>query len=227
MLKLIKYLSYRRIDTCPFLKRICDVFRRAVPWSTVDSLSDTPQSLKTEGSCPILGCENTQLDLSIMSFGFAIGDFIATGELCWRLYREVYEVAKGAPAEVQALHRELSDMSNVIKALVEDVKQPGSAIAEAGADRVSLANSVMDRTKEILQGLEELLKNYDILKVPRNGTQKRMFVKRMWSSMKYSSSVGKINELRSKVQFTVIEAKVIMLTEHSLCIKMVSSRFCF
>ena len=137
-----------------------------------------------------------------MSFGFAIGDFIATGELCWKIYRQVYEVSKGASAEVQALHKELSNMSNVIRALVEDVKEPNSAVAQAGSDRIQLTNDIMERTMETLGNLQNLLKKYDLLRSPSNGGGRKLstLIRRNWDKIKYTKEVRTINDLRSKVQ---------------------------
>lgn len=49
-----------------------------------------------------------------MSFSFSIGDFIAVGDLAYRLYRDVYEVARAAPAEVRELERELERESSML-----------------------------------------------------------------------------------------------------------------
>jgi len=138
-----------------------------------------------------------------MSFGFAIGDFIAAGELCWKIYRQVYEVSKGAPAEVQALHKELSNMSNVIRALVEDVKEPNSAVAQAGSDRIQLTNDIMQRTMETLGSLQNLLKKYDLLRSPSNGGGRKLstLIRRNWDKIKYTKEVRTINDLRAKVQW--------------------------
>ena len=38
-----------------------------------------------------------------MPFGLGIGDFIATGELAERLYKEIIQVARQAPEEVKDL----------------------------------------------------------------------------------------------------------------------------
>ena len=134
-----------------------------------------------------------------MSFGFGIGDFLATGELCWKIYREVYEVARDAPAEVKSLHKELSDMSNVIKALIEDVNNPDSSIAQAGPDRVQLTNDIMKRTKDILDSLELLLKKYDLFSSGKADRRKSLFI-RYWSQIRYAKDARTINDLRAKVR---------------------------
>lgn len=131
-----------------------------------------------------------------MSLGFSIGDFITTTELCWKLYRQVYQVAKNAPAEVQSLEKELSGMQNVLRAIVEDVQNPGSPIAQAGADRVQLTNDIMHRTREVLDSLQKLLKKHDF----KNADSRKLMLKRYWDQIKYAKEVRTIDGLRAKVQ---------------------------
>ncbi len=77
-----------------------------------------------------------------MSFGFAIGDFIATGELAHGLWREIYMVARAAPEELKSLSAELSVFSQSIDLLVEQAGNPESILVQAGEDRVQLVNAV-------------------------------------------------------------------------------------
>jgi hypothetical protein len=46
-----------------------------------------------------------------MSFGFAVGDSIAVGQLAQSLYKDVYLVARGAPEEVRLLVSEVAILS--------------------------------------------------------------------------------------------------------------------
>lgn len=45
-----------------------------------------------------------------MAFGFGVGDFIAAGELTWRLYRDCFLIARGAPQEFRMLVDELKTL---------------------------------------------------------------------------------------------------------------------
>lgn len=67
----------------------------------------------------------------VMPFGFGVGDFIAVGELSWKLYRSVYQVARDAPPEIKSLAQELSNLSTLVRALHEDALQEESALAQA------------------------------------------------------------------------------------------------
>ncbi len=66
-----------------------------------------------------------------MSFGFALGDFLAVGNLAWKLYRDCYKVARGAPQEFQLLVTEISTLSNSLTILQEEVKNPESTLVQA------------------------------------------------------------------------------------------------
>ncbi|RYP40324.1 hypothetical protein DL767_001781 [Monosporascus sp. MG133] len=111
-----------------------------------------------------------------MSYGFGVGDFVAVGELCWKLYRNVVQVARDAPKEIRSLQQDLSSLSNVIKALQEDATQPGSAIAQASPDRVGLGKDLLARTEEVLRRLEKLAGKYELLQQPRDASTARPVV---------------------------------------------------
>ncbi len=57
-----------------------------------------------------------------MSFGFALGDFLAVGNLAWKLYRD---------QEFQLLVTEISTLSNSLTILQEEVKDPESTLVQA------------------------------------------------------------------------------------------------
>ena len=77
-----------------------------------------------------------------MSFGFAVGDFIAVGQLAQSLYKDVYLVARGAPEEVRLLMSEIAILSHSIDLLIEEVKSPTSTLILAGESRVNMVNEV-------------------------------------------------------------------------------------
>jgi hypothetical protein len=64
-----------------------------------------------------------------MSLGFSLGDFIATGDLAHRLYKDVYIIAREAPEAVQQLLKELPVLHQSIEILIQQVQDPGSIIA--------------------------------------------------------------------------------------------------
>ncbi|KAL1615078.1 hypothetical protein SLS56_011943 [Neofusicoccum ribis] len=129
-----------------------------------------------------------------MSFGYGV-------ELCFKLYRQVYQVAKGAPEELRSLQVELSEMTNIIKALTEDLQQPSSAIAQAGPDRLSLMNQIMGRTNEVLRSLDGISKKFDVFRPSPNGTRKSNVLRRNWNKFQYAKEVRTINDLRAKLSY--------------------------
>lgn len=56
-----------------------------------------------------------------MSLGFGIGDFIAIGNLAWKLYKDYYSVFRKAPKEIELIKDELRNLNNTIRVLRDDV----------------------------------------------------------------------------------------------------------
>ena len=134
-----------------------------------------------------------------MSFGFGIGDFIAVGDLCWKLYTKVYKVSRDAPEELRGLSQELGNLSNTIAMLVEELKAEESCLARSGDARLRFVHRMVLQARETLQKMERLSKKYAGLQ-DRNaagGTHGTFRI--LWDKLKYSSEVHSINDLRSKV----------------------------
>src|SRR5579862_5893933 len=98
-----------------------------------------------------------------MSFGFAIGDFIAVGDLAWRLYQSCYMVARDAPQEFQALKSELSNLHSSLKILIEQAENPDSILAEAGETRIRMVTEMVLGIRETLKKLEAVAVKYGLL----------------------------------------------------------------
>lgn len=127
-----------------------------------------------------------------MAFGFAVGDFIAVGNLVWTLYRDCYAVARGAPQEFQQLLGEISTLSNSLKMLQEEVTNPDSILVRAGEDRVRMVNEMVSRINITLKELQKVAKKYKVL---RDGSKR----KRIWEKFKWSVEFTSIDSLRNKV----------------------------
>lgn len=64
-----------------------------------------------------------------MSFGFPIGDFIAVGELSWRIYRS----CKGSTKEFHEISREALTIHTVVKELQDELgTEQARCATEAG-----------------------------------------------------------------------------------------------
>ncbi|KAL6805508.1 hypothetical protein J3E68DRAFT_433493 [Trichoderma sp. SZMC 28012] len=134
-----------------------------------------------------------------MSFGFGIGDFIAVGELCWKLYSQVYKVARDAPEELRGLNQELGNLHNTIQLLVEELKDEDSVLKRSGDVRINLVNRVMSQSKETLQKMQQLSTRYAELQTPAKGQGKRLNPRIYWDRLKYSQELHTINDLRAKI----------------------------
>ncbi|KAK0513396.1 hypothetical protein JMJ35_004382 [Cladonia borealis] len=127
-----------------------------------------------------------------MSFGFAISDFIAVGQLAWTLYRECYQIARGAPMEFSLLVSELSTLSNSITILQEEVKDPKSTLTRSGNDRIRMVNEMVAGIEETLKRLKKVASKYDIL---GSGSK----TKHIWAKLKWSAEFSSIDRLRNKL----------------------------
>jgi len=135
-----------------------------------------------------------------MSLGFAIGDFIAAGELAHRLWTEIYLVARAAPEEVKSLLVELSGFRQAIDLLVEQAGNPESILVQAGENRVQLVNTMIEVAYGTLLKLEVLSKKHQPV-----GDKSLSKFRRGLKKLLYTSDASTINSLRSKVllQITV------------------------
>ena len=109
-----------------------------------------------------------------------------------RLYRDCYEIARGAPQEFHLLVGEISTLSNSLKILQEEIKDPTSTLVQAGEDRVRMINEMVSRVGETLKLLEKVAKKYEIL---GSGSKRRQ----LWARFKWSVDFSKIDALRNKV----------------------------
>ena len=100
-----------------------------------------------------------------MSFGFAVGDFLAVGNLCWKVYKK----CKDAPGNYAELSGEVSYLYTVIKETEEMLSQQ-SLTAKQQAGLATCRQGCED----VLQNLNNLLIKYESL-----GTQSQRTFDRM------------------------------------------------
>ncbi|KAL6700962.1 hypothetical protein J3F84DRAFT_344450 [Trichoderma pleuroticola] len=134
-----------------------------------------------------------------MSFGFGIGDFIAVGELCWKLYSQVYKVSRDAPEELRGLNQELGNLHNTIQLLVEELNDEDSVLKRSGDVRINLVNRVMSQAEETLKKMQQLSKRYAELQAPTKGRERRLNPRIYWDRLKFSQELHTINDLRAKI----------------------------
>ena len=84
-----------------------------------------------------------------MSFGFSVGDFLAVGQLSWKVYKK----CKDSPGKYKELSTEVGALHNVMKETEELLSQQ------------NLNRQQENRLLECQQGCEDILKNLDRLLV--------------------------------------------------------------
>lgn len=133
-----------------------------------------------------------------MSFGFAIGDFIAVGELAHKLYKDVYKVSRSAPAEIQELAKELSVLSTSLQLLTEEAQDPQSVLVRSGESRLNMVKEMISNTKETLTKLEAYAKKHELL---TDSTTSRPLLRRTWDKIKFSKDASTVNSLRARISY--------------------------
>lgn len=129
-----------------------------------------------------------------MSFGFGVGDFLAVAELSWNLYRYCYIVARGAPQDFQLLLHEITVLSQSIKLLQEEAKDPNSTLVRSGEDRIRMVKEMIIRVEVTLRELKTHAEKYANL-----GDVKRAKRKQFWEKFKWSVDASSLDSLRNKV----------------------------
>lgn len=120
-----------------------------------------------------------------------IGDFIAVGELCWKLYSQVYKVSRNAPEELRGLNEELGNFHNSIQLLLEELKNKDSILSNSGEVRNGIVRQIMLHSGETLNDMLELSKRYPDLQTPSTAQGKRRRLLIYWDRLKFSQEVNK------------------------------------
>ena len=121
-----------------------------------------------------------------MASGFAIGDFVALGNLAWNVYKE----CKTASIEFQEARNEVLSLHTAIRELHDEVDNKDSILNRAGFGRKQELDGLMRNCSDVLGQLEQLLTRYRSL-----GTKH----KRTWDRLKFGSEG--LQEIRSKLMF--------------------------
>jgi Hsp70 protein len=107
-----------------------------------------------------------------MSFGFAIGDFVALGKLAWGLYKQ----CKGASAEFAEICNEVLSIHTALRELEDEAQNEDSILNRAGGGRQKELNNIVQNCTEALRQLESLVTRYRSL-----GTSQ----KKVWDRIKF------------------------------------------
>ena len=121
-----------------------------------------------------------------MSFGFAVGDFLAVSSFAWTLYRS----CKGASGEFEEVSREVITLHTGIKELEEDARNPESLLNREGINRKSELEILLRNCMIVLRELQRLVIKYKSL-----GTNH----KRAWDRVKCGTEG--VQSIREKLTF--------------------------
>jgi hypothetical protein len=91
-----------------------------------------------------------------MSFGFAVGDFVALGRLSGSLYKQ----CKGASAEFAAVCNEVLSIDTALRELEDQAQNEDSILNHAGKERQKELNNIVQNCTEVLQELEAMVTRY-------------------------------------------------------------------
>jgi hypothetical protein len=135
-----------------------------------------------------------------MSFGFSIGDFIAAGELAFRVYQTVYMVAKNAPEAVKKLRDELAILSGAISILKGEVETPNSLVNNAGEMRKNMVTELIKNILSTLVELEGLLRKHTGISSEESSKPRQI-----WARVKWTKEAPSVTTLLAKVCTMIIE----------------------
>lgn len=153
------------------------------------------ESLSAPFQHPTIRIQQIHPIVSIMSFGYGIGDVIAVGELAWKLHHDCYLVARGAPQEFKLLVDELKTLHMSMKMFEEELQNNDSILSRSGNDRKKMIADMVGQVRTILDSLLVVFAKH------RNiGNTSRPRVKRGWDQFKWSLNAKEVDSLRNKVR---------------------------
>ena len=135
-----------------------------------------------------------------MSFSVSISHFVDTAKLARHLYRDIYQVARHAPREIQKLGEDLAVLAQSVDFLVEQCGDPDSTLSRAGEDRVETANRIMEMTRTTLTELEEMMKKHQIGSTPSSTGRAKKATSVIWSRVKYALDAPAVGRLGNRIQ---------------------------
>ena len=121
-----------------------------------------------------------------MSFGFAVGDFLAVGTLAWNIYR----ACKGMSDEFLEISREALTVHTLVKELQDEAENPQSILNVRGASRRQDLMGPIQNLEIVLEELDGIVKKYQ-------GLARRE--KRIWNQLRLATE--DLDQIRVKLAF--------------------------
>ncbi len=119
-----------------------------------------------------------------MSFGFAVSDFVAVGELPWRIYRS----CKGLTEEFHEISREALTVHTVVKELQDEADDTNSVLYRRGTPR-------KQELLLLIRNLKSALLEVDIMVEKYQGLARRE--RRIWNQLKFATE--DLGQVRGKL----------------------------
>ncbi|KAH8656957.1 hypothetical protein BGZ60DRAFT_343303, partial [Tricladium varicosporioides] len=130
-----------------------------------------------------------------MSFGYSVGDIIATSTLCWTVYRACREATgnyKDVTTELESLHINL-------KNLEDEIKNPKSLLNRRGEIMQSEFNHILENVQKSLKELEQMVVKYRSLATMERKT---------WDRMRFG--LKDLNTIRQKLTYHTAQIKLFL-----------------
>lgn len=80
-----------------------------------------------------------------MFFDYSVGDLLGTARLAYNLWKYCYKVARDAPEGFQHLVCEINTLSQSLRFLEEETRDPNSTLMKAGQDQIRMLNELILR----------------------------------------------------------------------------------
>lgn len=157
-----------------------------------------------------------RLRTATMSFRFDTSDFLDVDVRCWKLYQNVDKVSRDAPDELRRIRDELGALSNTIRLLNDDIRNPHSMIKQPGQEeRSNLAADIMKSTSNTLEQLQSLAEKHKLLRTQGTDPIKWQYLRAKWDKLKLARDWNAFTDLRAKV---LLPSRVCRnLLAHSSC----------
>ncbi|KAI9775400.1 MAG: hypothetical protein M1839_001255 [Geoglossum umbratile] len=139
-----------------------------------------------------------------MSFGFAIGDFIATANLTWRLHQDCYKVIQDCPQDIKELARDLATIYGVLKHIEEDLESAGSVIKSHGERRGQLLQSMVMNLQDTLERLHKLVFRYQKI------ANRKDLRSNLWDKVRWIGEQKKVGKIRQDLAFHISSFNLIL-----------------
>lgn len=123
-----------------------------------------------------------------MSFGFGVGDFLAVGNLAWRVYRSCKDLTE----EFQEACREALTIHTVIRELQDEATDPQSPLNSRGALR-------KQELVQLIKNLERTLRELDEIVTKYQGLARRE--RRIWDQLRLATE--DLDKIRRKLTFHI------------------------